>query len=191
VPKTPTPIPAAPTPPATPAPLDLRDWRKKRVGTFVTSDGLALTYRKIHLADLAAQGVVPMPLFAKLEKLQTGDTSAVLNEIDDLVVAINAVVCATVKQPHVLSVEAANALIDQVHATFAGTAVRREEVAAWLDAAAAGEEAPELDDPARAELVARYIGAVLVTDIAFEDRMALFTLLTEEAQQLATFPGAA
>lgn len=168
--------------------IDLKDWKKKRTAVFTTGDGLQLTYRRAGLADLAAQGTIPLPLLAKLERLKDGKAEAILGEIDELAKAINAVVCAVVKSPLVLSVEQANAIVDQVYQTYVGTPVTREQVAVWLDEAGAGETVPQLAGPERAALVERYTSAVLVTDIDFEDRMQLFNLLAGEGQAMATFP---
>lgn len=167
--------------------IDLKDWKKKRTATFITSDGLELTYRRLGLADLAAQGTVPLPLLARLERLKNGKAEDILGEIDELAKAVNAVVCAAVKSPLVLSVADANTIVDQVHQTYVGTPVTREQVALWLDEAGAGETVPQLAGPERATLVERYTTSVLVTDIDFEDRMQLFNLLAGEGQAIATF----
>lgn len=172
-----------------PAILNLKDWRKLKVRTFTTADGLELTLRTCTVLDLAEEGAIPQAMLAKLQSMTEEQMAAAgIEHMDDFARMVNALVAATVKRPRVLSRQAANDLIDAIHKTFAGTAVSREQVAEWLDEAMLGDAPAALAGPERAELVARYTGAILVEEIAWEDRQAIFDLAMAGVGPAATFP---
>jgi hypothetical protein len=50
---------------------------------------------------------------------------------------------------------------------------------------------PELAGPERAFLVQRYTNSLLVTEIPWDDRMAIFTLATSGVGPIAAFPASA
>lgn len=171
--------------------LSLRDWRSKRTRAYTTADGLTFQLRICSVLDLMEEGVIPQALLGKIQTLTNKPAdevaAAMANDLDDFVRMVNAVVCALVRSPRVLSRRGATDLIDAVHRTY-GDAATRDDVVAWLDAALAGVEVPELAGTARAALVARYCESVLVEEIDWEDRQAIFTLAMAGVGPAATFP---
>lgn len=174
--------------------INLTDWRKKRTKTFVTRDGLELTLRaSVTVMDMIAQGTIPAPILASIQSLgDSGDMAGILAKIDEVIPAVNAVVCASVLRPRVLSAADADALIDRLHRLYPdGTA--REQVAAALDTFALGEEVAELATvPERLAIAREYAAALLVSEIDFNDRMDIFTAMTGfgegQATAVAAFP---
>jgi hypothetical protein len=178
--------------------INLADWRKKRTRTFETRDGLTLILRHgITVMDMIAQGTIPAPMLAAIQGLASdGDTASILEKIDEVIPAVNAVTVAAVVRPRVLSLADADALIDRLHRIYPeGTP--RAVVTAALDTAAQGEDVPEIDTvPERAAIAREYREALLVSEIDFNDRMDIFTMMTgfgegPAAAAPAAFPVAA
>jgi hypothetical protein len=177
-----------------PRTINLADWRRKRTKTFTTRDGLELTMRAgVTVMDLIAQGTIPAPMLASIQGLSSSDdANAILGKLDELLPAINAVCCAAVLRPRVLSLADADALIDRLHRIYIDD-TPRDAVSAALNDFAMGEEVPELSSvPERAAIAREYAGAILVSEIDFNDRMDIFTMMTGfgegQASAAAAFP---
>lgn len=177
--------------------IDLADWRKKRTKTFTTRDGLELTLRaSVTVMDMIAQGIIPAPMLASIMALRDGgDPAAMIGKLDEILPSVNAVVCAAVARPRVISTEAAAALVDRLHRAYPdGTP--RDAVATALDDFASGEDVGEISSvPDRLAVAREYASAILVSELDFNDRFDIFTVMTGfgegQASAAAAFPGAA
>jgi hypothetical protein len=103
---------------------NLAEWRKLRTITHTTADGLVLTLRQASVLDLAEQGAIPQSILGTLTGLQ-GKSEAesqtiAMEHMDALAATINAVVCAMVRRPAVLSLATAQSIVQRVAETYSG-----------------------------------------------------------------------